>query len=746
MRQRPVPSRLALFLSAVGFAATLSSVPASACGPYPFDTRFFFDHRPGVAQHRAVRGELGVFEPHFDTAWVFAAWRQLAGPGLEETDRERLVWLLMDDDTMDADPAGGDPRGVDAWQAARRDVVGAGGGWINPTREQSVAEGKQRSWFWFDNCLDDSFETAAETLRARVAKYGDHPAVREWLRGQDAVFENCSGGLTEPAELPAEPAIGWPEWLQKDRTYQRAAAALYSERYDLAAERFAAIAGDADSPWQAVSGYLVGRALARAGRHTEAIESYRAVLDDPAAANFHASARGLIDHLRYRDDPDALRADVVARLSGSSPLPESLEQDLVDFHRLAGQRAFERDEIDPLTDWYRAVKGWTQPGDVMERWHRERGGEYDVAWRWAALLRANAGDVVYFDGRQAPALPAETIHELLDAPTLEPGTTGAVSEAYHRARLLLDTGRADEAVPILERAIQGEYGSVATADTNLFLIQRLRAAGSLEDIVRFGQMFPTEVGWNYGDNGPLGQGADVPTWKGGPLWHLTAAKMLNGLSPSALAELVTPESVTDPLLRAETLRVAWTRAVVLDEEAEIASLAGRLSEVDPQLAPQLEPLRSAPAVERGFLAARVILRHPGLHPDLHWGVSRPTAVDELDVYYSDWWCSGETFELPEPADLETLGAASPENLDARNRLAELPTAPIWLGRKVIAYADAHPDDPRVPEALHLVVRTTRHGCKWGTESFAEVSKSAFQRLHQRYPNSPWAEKTPYWFD
>ena len=734
------PTVIRLIASAL-LVALAATAPVEACGPYPFDTRFWYDHRAGVAEHRVIRGELGIFEPGYDSAWIFSAWRQLAGPGLVESDHEKLIWLVSPDyGNFPSDS----PSGTRDWDEAREAVMGEGVGWLDTTREQSSSDDGQRTWVWFDNCLADAFETAAETLRVRASEYGnEHLAVGEWVRGQDAVFENCSGGQVDP-----EPASeDWPVWLQKDRAYQRAAAALYSERYDEAVKLFADIAQDSDSPWRVVSGYLVGRALAREGRHDEAIEQYRAVLGDPEAAEYHASARGLIDHLLFRHDPAALRAEVVARLS-AEPLPDTVAQDLVDFHRLArGAEAetLEKD-ADPLTDWYRSVKGWNSPGEVVDRWRAEKDGDQGPAWRWAALLRANATEIVFDDGREYEALPPEAIDELLAAETFEPGDTGAVSEAYHRARLLLDVGRTDEAIPILESAVQGEYGSVSTAETNLILAQRLRGARRLDEIVRFGQMYPTEVGWNYDDNEPLAGDEDVPTWNGGPVWHLTATKSMNGLSARTLSALVTPESVTDELLRAQTLRVAWTRAVTLEDEATAADLARRLAEIDETLAPQLEPLLSAPGVERAFLASLVILRHPGLHPDLHWGVSRPTAIDELDVYYSDWWCQGDTFDLPEFADLEALGAASSENLDALRRLEELPSAPIWLGQKVLDYADAHPDDARVPEALHRVVRATRHGCEWGTDGFGEISQSAFQRLHQRYSGNEWTEKTPYWFD
>jgi outer membrane protein assembly factor BamD (BamD/ComL family) len=62
---------------------------------------------------------------------------------------------------------------------------------------------------------------------------------------------------------------------------------------------------------------------------------------------------------------------------------------------------------------------------------------------------------------------------------------------------------------------------------------------------------------------------------------------------------------------------------------------------------------------------------------------------------------------------------------------------------VIQWANSHPADPRVPEALHLAVKTTRYGCT--DKDSARWSKAAFDVLHNKYPNSPWTKKTPYWF-
>ena len=70
-------------------------------------------------------------------------------------------------------------------------------------------------------------------------------------------------------------------------------------------------------------------------------------------------------------------------------------------------------------------------------------------------------------------------------------------------------------------------------------------------------------------------------------------------------------------------------------------------------------------------------------------------------------------------------------------------APDYLGGHVLAWARRNPDDPRVPQALHLVVRSTRYGCVDAETS--KLSRAAFELLHRRYPRSPWTARTKYWY-
>jgi len=77
------------------------------------------------------------------------------------------------------------------------------------------------------------------------------------------------------------------------------------------------------------------------------------------------------------------------------------------------------------------------------------------------------------------------------------------------------------------------------------------------------------------------------------------------------------------------------------------------------------------------------------------------------------------------------------------KLSSLGTAPNYLCHQVIEWAQRNPEDPRVPEALHLAVKSTRYGCT--DPDTSQLSKTVFQLLHKRYSRSNWARKTKYWY-
>jgi hypothetical protein len=170
-----------------------------------------------------------------------------------------------------------------------------------------------------------------------------------------------------------------------------------------------------------------------------------------------------------------------------------------------------------------------------------------------------------------------------------------------------------------------------------------------------------------------------------------------------------------------------------------------------------------------------MLHFPGMQPFIYGGAfreTRETKFNAIDEYRSNWWCGNQfparalppgtvSYGSGPPIDPATGKQAVPVPValppfpsfltvserasadDQRSKLSTLAAGPAYMGRVVMDWAKAHPDDQRLPEALHLVVRATRYGCT--DDKTAMISKQAFDLLHARYPTSTWAQQTPYWF-
>jgi hypothetical protein len=185
----------------------------------------------------------------------------------------------------------------------------------------------------------------------------------------------------------------------------------------------------------------------------------------------------------------------------------------------------------------------------------------------------------------------------------------------------------------------------------------------------------------------------------------------------------------------------------------------------------------------------------------HWSavgdVQRPADVLAFDPYNAsdgNWWCSPEPAAVldedrdailePLESDVHAMArelgdrvpAAPANDVDwraaktARNEklAADIPLLRDLDGRELKALATAGSaterlaedavewgqhrgwlagwfgSDEYLPETLHLAVRATRFGCRRPPDN-SPWSRAAFKMLHERYPASEWAKRTPYWF-
>jgi len=273
-----------------------------------------------------------------------------------------------------------------------------------------------------------------------------------------------------------------------------------------------------------------------------------------------------------------------------------------------------------------------------------------------------------------------------------------------------------------------------------------------------------------------------------------------GLGPDAmalidrmpLAERAALVTDTDlpTALRLDIALTTWTRAVLEQDDGQINALSVALEPLLPAEKTNLATVAKTPSgPAKRFAEFFIMAQMPGLATDL-MSYTRPSgglaswqgnwpdwmilpkgasngdlAPPCLPAYLPDGYCdastpSGDALLWP-TADVVCLtycGAGGapmrlPDFMAATRRqaAAEWKTmaqpyhdndtlgSPVW--EEVLAYASAHPKDPRSPEALYWLVHVTRYG-----HSHNHLSHRAFDILHQRYPTSAWTKKTPYYFD
>jgi hypothetical protein len=308
--------------------AFLSS--ALPCGPGYITPLFDTTGAPENPYTDFAGGRLGILKPTFRRSVLFAAYRHIAGTGLSSSEQKSIVdvWNaeIKNQDLVDNSVE----IAVKAWVEKRAEVVGD-----SDKLPAIYIERSYGGYDFFPNCTKSAFETAARTLAARVSSYGkDNTYVKDWLAAQDQVFSNCSSGKQTPAPEP----IGSPDWLQKDRAYQLAAASFYSMDYERAKKRFSDIALDTESPWQETADYLVARTLVRQASLTRTAEKNFAFYIEAEDrlrrfvsknGEFSDSAEGLTALIRYRIHPKERVSELAQNLSfGSS---ERFKQDLIDY-------------------------------------------------------------------------------------------------------------------------------------------------------------------------------------------------------------------------------------------------------------------------------------------------------------------------------------------------------------------------------------------------------------------------------
>jgi len=717
-------------------AVLLGPPEGSACGPFIPEAQFGYVGNPPPDPF--LRGELGILKPQYYRRNLVVAYRYLSGAPLTAAEIRALTPAPPQTAPNTSMPAL-QPMGPDAarrWLEARNSVPG-----VNPVKSIEVYRNytDKGLYFTYQNCLDEAFDAAAATLSARIRQWGaTSPSTLDWLNAQDQVFANCSGpppawmrsqgsAPVDQPHVPAAAPAGADALLAADRQYQTAAALFYATKYDQAAQAFGAVAANSASPWSAGGRYLAARALIRKGTVDNdntalaaAETALQAILADPAQARWHKSAQGLLDLVRGRLHPEERMTELGAALS--KPVPGAgIAQAMTDYTMLWDRNQHGPAQQSDLADWITAFQQ-RNGQHALERWRASAG----TVWLAAAVSGANPNDTA--------------AGELIAAARRIPAPDPAYATlAWNGIRLEMGAHRDDDA-----RAWAGEAlaANLPTAAQNALHAERLRLARDWSDFLRDAPRVPVANTIDLVDE-PI----DPQTAAANPvpIFDEDSADAFNFQLPLKLWIDAASNPLLPAHLQAEIAQAAWMRAVLLNRTAEAGELARRTAQLHPELAAGMRDYASEKTGDTARFAAVFLMLHtPGLTPWLRAGFARTSKVADLDEFRDNWWQLGTAKNSnPLPAAFLDAARRAEGSQEWNDLLASAGTGPNYLCAQTLAWVQTHPQDPRVPEALHLAVRTTRYGQT--DKQTSDYSRKCFQLLHARYGNTKWAQMTKYWY-
>jgi hypothetical protein len=722
-----------VFLIVVAAILFLAPPESQSCGPFLPEAQFVFRLGP-VDELPYYQGKLGIVQPSYRRRNLIVAYRYFSGVPLT---KDEIAGLMPPPAPVPTDTQkwGYETyQGAGVWLLARGSVPG-----FKPL-DKLIAYRKlsgENNFQTYQDCLDDAFSTAAATLQQRIAKWGLSSAeVAEWVSGQDLVFQNCSEGV----HLPAELTPGSDSLLASDRRYQIAAAEFYAEEFAEAERDFEAISEDAASPWHERAPYLVARTLIRKATLTDdkqamqaAERQLRSILNNPARKALQPSASGLLEYIHGRLDPEGRMADLGAELVKPGGDPR-FDHDVTDFTSLWDKLEHGPAGKCDLGDWITAYQTPDNSGRAMERWRQTK----NPAWLVAALQAASVNNA-----------PAE---ELTAAARALKSDQPAYATAVDFG-LQIETRRTADATR--EWADQALASQQPVDAHNSFLARRQLLARDWSEFLRYAPREPVAAEVDRVD-APLSDYnvGDTPNSVGAGLQFAPdPEEALNRTVPLARWLDAAKNPLLPHNLQSEVAQAGWVRAIVLGRQAEARALAARLAELEHGLAPGLRAyLTQTDSAAAQFAAVFLMLRDPGFDLKVRAGWPRTTEIGKIDDFRDNWWSweQGDADE-PKPAAPKPERAKNflpPAELaqgekEARDLRTAAGVAPDYLCQHTLDWARQHPQDPRVPEALHLCVRATHFG-NAGPKTTG-FSKAAFQLLHAKYASSVWAAQTKFWY-
>lgn len=759
--------RTKLKASAIALAALLSlPSPALSCGPFFDEASFQYRNHPDMPLKLYAAGTLGIIGSNYARSYLVVAWRYLNNTPLSPVEQKSIVGLW--DQRINLESQYTDKE-LKKWEITFKQYGDKSLKFEDVSTQKSY-NGSGDIWFSYLNCPSDAFRNATQTAKKVADTFGPTSGeLKDWLKAQNQVFCNC-GGYSDKPVIPATVAANLDPRLKPYRDYQIAAANFYSNNFDKALESFQKISQDKSSPFNELAAYLAVRTMVRkatvADKNdnsllTQSEKQLVSMLTDKSFSALHEPMRDLLGFIKFKLG-GADRFTELAKELSSSKEGAQAGNNLCDYTFLFDKMLGEDSDFVETSDDSR-VKRWegankavmsddlslfvlgmqTEGKDsfqhLLKKWQESK----KLYWLVALMSQLDPKN------SEAPVLSAEAEKVASSSPAY-------LHLQYCLASLDLDRGQRDKVRARVDKILADNTLKLPPSTRNQFMTLRSKVSSNFAEYLKFALQRPVgiEAGWSGcelpNDFEKVEARSDYDVLK--PAFPALVTGFLNTQVPVALLGTIPNIAGLPTQLRADSLQSVWVRKFLLKDYKGLDAVAAALKQAIPGVASQLTDFQNATSPEaKRFVGSLMILRNPGMRPILSDANGRRTPINKIDDYQDNWWATSD-LSGGEGAEQKAANADFSSCLNATEKataqseikaLKSFGDAPVGLGKAVLEWATKSPQDPRLPEALHLTVRATKF-CNHTNETSA-VSKQAYAVLHNKFPKSPWTAKTKYYY-
>lgn len=794
---------------------SMPTPPAKACAPDLAYAILINGNHPDLPLKLFAGGNIGIVQPGWAKSYLVVAYRLLSGKPLSKLEQNSIVNLWHErikngsrfDTSIFHDPK-------DDYMALRCKAIG------DTKKNTDELSWKMDSYVYEFSISDSSFQLAKETLANILKKYPPKAQqVRDWVKAQDGIFGIGTAKVTIPPALPPST----DGLLQDARTYQIAAGNFYSKRFDKAASLFQALADKPNSSLSKIASYMVLRSKSNEilrGKGTGDAEAVSAQIQKAADQATKASEREqILDLLRpisylNHSAPEVVKllatmindgsskrfgsdvGDLTFLLDGNAPLcgldvqgpTTSLPASTASLANSSGagdgssSNSNDSDYPHPAPDVLTAhdiadfvctvqrtsFLDWSNTDEERKK-AREEG--LRVAKHAREMWSKKKNDVWLVAALSGLGVRLQDDKELYDAAIKTPESSPAfLTCRFYVIDSLISQGKREEARKLLTPIMAAT--NLPPSSRNLFSMQMAAASSSISDYLKYSVINPPEILQSNNDLVSSKfyklEGANVYQTEA-PGLDKDCALDLSRNAPMSTWMKFAQSQPASSKFKAVAVRSAWTRAQILQKEADAAKLENDLAATNPTLAAAVTKIKNAPAgPAKQFAVACLVLRNYGMTPYLRGGTERHgEPIGEFDYYNNNFWVPlpvnepkgddaisyayndfvGYVGDAEVTSKVKTyfqpgvsrLLSEAEKNSAVAERALMLKNHPSrFFGQTVLDWAKTHPKDPDVPEMLYRIVKLP----KWSEQTpvGSEFSKKAYFALHKGYPGNPWTKK------